>query len=283
MSKFEAYQTYIMNFDDSAEALRALKTNSNLTKFLKGVEGSSKMRNLELSDMLIQPVQRIPRYLLLLKEYMKFTPENHADSELVPKIVNHLNRVLTNINSLKRKSVNESKSRFLVQEVSGANLDGLTDYSMEGELVRTHVHFQKKVYVFLFEEMFIMAKHSTPEKSDTPVITGLHSRLAKIVHAKTYRFKLRKAIKIRSIVDVSADETDTEGLTFIMKLSQESKIRQQTMERERSEMIGLGADTPRSPPTAPAVNKTYHFKAPSAKAQMNWIASIAKMMHRVQK
>jgi hypothetical protein len=53
---------------------------------------------------------------------MKFTPPNHPDFELVPRIVAQLNRVLTNINTQKRHSLNESKSRFLVQEVSGANL-----------------------------------------------------------------------------------------------------------------------------------------------------------------
>jgi hypothetical protein len=287
LHKLEAYQNYIINFDEAAEALKGQKANNHhMTKFLKGVEGSSKMRHLELSDMLIQPVQRIPRYLLLLKEYMKFTPPNHADFELVPKILAHLNKILTNINSQKRKSLNESKSRFLVQEVSGANLVGLTDYSMEGELVRTHVHFPKKVYVFLFEEMFIMAKHSTPEKSDTPVMTGLHSRLSRMVHAKTYRFKLRKAIKIRSIVDISADETDNEARTFIMKIAHEQKLKQ--IERQKSELVIGGSllnETPRSPPNTNdvPVYKVYHFKAPSEKAQMNWIASIAKLMHKVQR
>eukprot|EP00026_Physarum_polycephalum_P001660 Phypoly_transcript_01662.p1 GENE.Phypoly_transcript_01662~~Phypoly_transcript_01662.p1 ORF type:complete len:297 (+),score=22.65 Phypoly_transcript_01662:1620-2510(+) len=123
INKLDAYLTYIINYDDASEALKACqKENPGLVKFLKGIEGGSKMRNLELFDLLIQPVQRIPRYLLLLKEYMKFTPPNHTDSELVPKIIANLNRILTNINSQKRKSVNDAKSRFLVQEVSGANL-----------------------------------------------------------------------------------------------------------------------------------------------------------------
>ena len=53
---------------------------------------------------------------------MKFTGPGHQDYELVPKIIAQLNKILTNINSQRRRSVNESKSRFLVQEVSGANL-----------------------------------------------------------------------------------------------------------------------------------------------------------------
>jgi hypothetical protein len=34
---------------------------------------------LTLNDLLIQPVQRIPRYVLLLKDMLKHTPQDHPD------------------------------------------------------------------------------------------------------------------------------------------------------------------------------------------------------------
>jgi hypothetical protein len=42
---------------------------SSLKLLQKGMEGSPKMRNMELQDLLIQPVQRVPRYILLLKVF----------------------------------------------------------------------------------------------------------------------------------------------------------------------------------------------------------------------
>jgi hypothetical protein len=38
---------------------------------------------LSMEDYLIQPVQRVPRYVLLLREVLRFTPEGHADREPV--------------------------------------------------------------------------------------------------------------------------------------------------------------------------------------------------------
>ena len=55
-------------------------------------------KNMSLSDLLIMPIQRIPRYVLLLRELNKFTPEGHVDrddllrvSGIIASIANHIN------------------------------------------------------------------------------------------------------------------------------------------------------------------------------------------------
>jgi len=46
---------------------------------------------LDLSSILIQPVQRLPRYQLLIKELLKYTEEGHVDyaplQEAMKKII----------------------------------------------------------------------------------------------------------------------------------------------------------------------------------------------------
>ena len=46
---------------------------------------------LSLKDLLIKPVQRIPRYLLFVKDIMKHTPHTHSDYTLLQQALVHLN------------------------------------------------------------------------------------------------------------------------------------------------------------------------------------------------
>lgn len=44
-------------------------------------------------NFLILPVQRLPRYVLLLRDLLKFTPEEHTDFENLSKAVDKMSSV----------------------------------------------------------------------------------------------------------------------------------------------------------------------------------------------
>ena len=83
---------------------------------------------------------------------MKHTTTDHSDYELITKLSGNLSKILTDINSLKRKSLNELKRNLLAHVVSGEVrhlffspliplfLIFISQYEMEGELQRTQ-HF----------------------------------------------------------------------------------------------------------------------------------------------
>lgn len=56
-----------------------LEVNPDLTIGLKGF--SEKLRGMQLTDFLIKPIQRLPKYLLLLRDILKHTPQEHPDFE----------------------------------------------------------------------------------------------------------------------------------------------------------------------------------------------------------
>ncbi|RKO90279.1 hypothetical protein BDK51DRAFT_50346 [Blyttiomyces helicus] len=56
----------------------------------------------ELTDLLITPVQRPPRYLLLLKELLKRTPPSHPDHADLRLAISKMERAVTRINELER-------------------------------------------------------------------------------------------------------------------------------------------------------------------------------------
>ncbi|KAJ4458017.1 putative RhoGEF domain [Paratrimastix pyriformis] len=72
------YTSYVNGFMNSLQTLKEARNNNNsLKNFLK--KQQQKFGNLD--SLMIQPVQRIPRYELLLKEMLKNTPPDHPDRE----------------------------------------------------------------------------------------------------------------------------------------------------------------------------------------------------------
>ena len=58
-----------------------------------------KTSSLTLESFLIMPVQRVPRYLLLLQDMLKYTREGHPDYIPLQKSINTIREQLTKINS----------------------------------------------------------------------------------------------------------------------------------------------------------------------------------------
>jgi len=60
--------------------LKNLKeNNSKFKQFLLSIKKNTQYNNLDLEDYLIKPVQRLPKYVLLLKLLLKKTPTDHPD------------------------------------------------------------------------------------------------------------------------------------------------------------------------------------------------------------
>ena len=85
-------------------------------KLLKAFEKSqAELPNgLELDSFLITPVQRMPRYLLLLKELAKYTPENHPDYAGLQSTLEYLTKVLNELNESKRRAEQTNTSHKIL-------------------------------------------------------------------------------------------------------------------------------------------------------------------------
>lgn len=51
------------------------------------------VKGADLMNFLILPVQRLPRYVLLLRDLLKYTPEAHVDFEPLSKAVDKMSSV----------------------------------------------------------------------------------------------------------------------------------------------------------------------------------------------
>ena len=74
------YSEYASNHSAAMQVLSRLSDNSKFTSFLAKASQNPLCRGHTLESLLILPIQRIPRYRLLLQELLKHTPPSHPDA-----------------------------------------------------------------------------------------------------------------------------------------------------------------------------------------------------------
>lgn len=95
-------------------------------KIVKAFEKKqSESSSLDLDSFLILPVQRMPRYLLLLKELYKYTPDNHPDYAGLTKALDYMSLNLSTINEMKREAEATNSTHKIL------NIDKSMLYEME--------------------------------------------------------------------------------------------------------------------------------------------------------
>eukprot|EP01080_Neovahlkampfia_damariscottae_P003940 gene3940-7150_t len=114
---FQVYKKFVNNFDTAfAKVKQLIKGNKELDDYFK--ESAKKSPGaLGFHSLFIQPVQRLPRYSLLLKELIKHTSDDHVDFEDFKNAKSELDAYLLSINESKKK-VEHARSLVRVQGLS---------------------------------------------------------------------------------------------------------------------------------------------------------------------
>ncbi|KAI8915202.1 hypothetical protein DFJ77DRAFT_359259 [Powellomyces hirtus] len=109
------YETYCGNFGNALKVLQKVRAeNPRLAEFLKREQRNNPLcRSLDLSSFLLQPMQRITRYSLLLKQILHYTPKAHPDHDGVVRALAMAEKEAELVNSAAR----ERESREKLEEV----------------------------------------------------------------------------------------------------------------------------------------------------------------------
>src|SRR5690554_4367338 len=101
------YSEYVNNFTTGIELLKSeIQSNPKFAEFVKKCENSPESNYQDLNDFLIQPIQRIPRYQLLLRDLIKNTDLDHPDYPNLTKSLAKVERIAKYINEQKRNTEN---------------------------------------------------------------------------------------------------------------------------------------------------------------------------------
>ena len=119
---FAAYKIYITGFERASNFLaEILLKNTKFARFCEDVRCSPVSRGLDLSSLLILPIQRIPRYELLLNEALKLTNENHPDYSNLVQAAKIIKAMAVSIN-LDVKQYEQKKALLrIAKEIEGSS------------------------------------------------------------------------------------------------------------------------------------------------------------------
>jgi hypothetical protein len=159
---FALYETFITQYHDAVTHIGKLQASTPIfEQFCTKVR--SETSSLNLPSLLITPVQRLPRYKMLLEQLLKFTPEEHFDYKPIKDALEKVATVVLFINE-KRRELELSQVSDEVKEIMGSkifwNLDLLKRRYVGGKFLDVSKDGGKPVrsYVYIFSDVLVIFK-----------------------------------------------------------------------------------------------------------------------------
>lgn len=156
------YKEYLENYEKANNLLnRLMRSDSRFNAFITSAQLQKQCQGKNLQSFLILPVQRIPRYSLLLIEMMK-TESDEVDKEYLKRA----NQKIVGINVTINTAIGavEKRERLLeIQRLFGiSDLTGPTNYVVkEGFLSKVNKMSKKSYFFVLTPSNFLYGEEST--------------------------------------------------------------------------------------------------------------------------
>eukprot|EP01083_Nonionella_stella_P115268 341565_1 len=161
VSHFLMYAHYCNNYSAAATRLAELRSKSSAFSKFCDKQCGVFFNNLSLEQLLILPIQRMPRYKLLLTEIVKFTPQNHPNLQLLKQALADIAKVNDSIND----GIKDFESRIEVQNIENRLKINLVTparrYIKQGQLCKIEMKDDQMYYLFiLFNDCLLYASQS---------------------------------------------------------------------------------------------------------------------------
>ncbi|XP_017274539.1 FYVE, RhoGEF and PH domain-containing protein 4a isoform X3 [Kryptolebias marmoratus] len=154
------YAEYVKNFDKAMEVLKQWIDRSPPFKaIIQEIQSQEICGSLTLQHHMLEPVQRIPRYEMLLKDYLKKLPQDDPDHRDAEKSLEIIATAATHSNSAIRKSEN-LKKLMEIYEMLGEEEDIVhpsNEFIKEGNILKLAARNASAMerYLFLFNNMLL--------------------------------------------------------------------------------------------------------------------------------
>ncbi|CDQ61659.1 unnamed protein product [Oncorhynchus mykiss] len=154
------YAEYVKNFDNAMELLKQWTDRSPQFKaIIQDIQSQEACGSLTLQHHMLEPVQRVPRYEMLLKDYLKKLPQDDPDRRDAEKSLDIIAMAATHSNSAIRKSEN-LKKLLEIYEMLGEEEDivnASNEFIKEGHILKLAARNTSAMerYLFLFNNMLL--------------------------------------------------------------------------------------------------------------------------------
>lgn len=162
---FKMYSSYINNFDKARDTLLNARQHTATNAFIKACEFQHACHGLQLPDFLIQPVQRIPRYRLLLETILKYTAANDPLLPRLEQALQESSSVATKIN--KDVHTREAQDKMLQLQAEFGNNEVFGPGRVllrEGSLIKVTRNGPKEHKFVLFNDRLLYGEENNFNK-----------------------------------------------------------------------------------------------------------------------
>ena len=197
------YITYLNGYEASLSAITSLRSHRRFQEFLHRMrERLNEISILDLTSYLIMPVQRVPRYVLLLSEIRRHTGPLHPEYRQLCLALDSIKSVASAVNEGKRHVENLSKLVDVQDRVSGAGVPQLVEpyrrFIREGVMTRVSSGWvggtlkEKKAVFFLFSDLLLWSSMDHHYKGSIWLVSacldrrGKDGRQLEVTSAKTH-------------------------------------------------------------------------------------------------
>lgn len=153
------YADYVRNFDQSMELVRTwTERSSAFRNIIQDIQSQEVCGSLTLQHHMLEPVQRVPRYEMLLRDYLKKLPTDNPDYELAHKCLQTISMAATHSNTAIHKA--ESLKRLLeIYEMVGEEevVNPTNEFLREGRLLKLAARNTSAMerHLFLFNNFLL--------------------------------------------------------------------------------------------------------------------------------
>lgn len=162
--KFKLYYHYVNNYENGLSVFCESKEKSKkFRKFIDNLDYSTLVKGLCFESFMILPVQRIPRYLLLLTDLKASTPVNHTDYEGLCKTVKLYDDLAKYLNTAKRKNETSKRVKDLMSTFeSDQTITYVANREHKGTFQCTIS--KEKIMCFVFSDICVVTKQKRGDK-----------------------------------------------------------------------------------------------------------------------
>lgn len=197
------YSEYVKNFDNAMSLMNECTEKCpRFAAIVKEIQQGPDCANLTLQHHMLEPIQRVPRYELLLKDYLKHLPENSPDRKDTEEALQKVTEAASHSNEAMNK-IEKFRKLLEVHQSLGQSFDLISptrELVREGRVTKISARSGEKQerYLFLFNDLMLVCSEpllGTYKIRASLNIDGMEVKEAEIPNAFYVRSK-QKTIEL---------------------------------------------------------------------------------------
>jgi FYVE/RhoGEF/PH domain-containing protein 5/6 len=167
-SEFSVYKGYLKCFEKAlVKRGKLITSNRKFADYLVEAKADPRCQGFSMESLLIEPVQRIPRYRLLLEDLLKSTLPSHTDYESIKNALESICIIAAENNEAIRQQEELDKVYQVMQQMEYKGSINLLDnedrkFLKQNDLMRQCRRGRKSFRFWLFNDLLLYGEASKP-------------------------------------------------------------------------------------------------------------------------